>query len=452
MDRRRFLRYAAGTSMSGFAALQGFSMDCSRAEVVEAGEGSYGPLQAACPDLALPPGFQYRKFGVTGSRMSDGLPTPAAHDGMAAFPLPNGNIRLIRNHEIGYRDAGTPVAQPVYDPRAGGGTTSLEIDPATREVVRDFVSLSGTAVNCAGGPTPWGSWLSCEETVAGPPQMQRKHGYVFEVPVTADGPVEPIPLKPMGRFEHEAAAVDPTTGVVYLTEDQFRAGFYRFLPERPHQGGRQGDLSAGGELQMLAVDGRPNFDTGHNQVVGVGLEVRWVTIEDPDPADAQENVHAVFDQGWRQGAAEFSRVEGCFYADGAVYFSCTDGGDAVTAPMKGLMKMARDIASTLISNLSSDGVVFGRSMLRSIQMTYERMAKEIIQRYYNDSMVNGLTFHRHEEAEAVEAFSHALEVASKEFDSDVFESPQIPNWNRVNSALPSFGEELIEAVEADMKD
>ena len=314
--------------MSGFAALQGFPMSCSRAEVVGAGKGSYGPLQAAGRDLALPTGFQYRKFGVTGSRMSDGLPTPAAHDGMAAFPLPNGNIRLIRNHEIGYRDAGTPIAQPVYDPRAGGGTTSLEIDPATREVVRDFVSLSGTAVNCAGGPTPWGSWLSCEETVAGPPQMQRKHGYVFEVPVTADGPVEPIPLKPMGRFEHEAAAVDPTTGVVYLTEDQFRAGFYRFLPERPYQGGRQGDLSAGGELQMLAVDGRPNFDTGHNQVVGVGLEVRWVTVEDPDPADAQENVHAVFDQGWRQGAAEFSRVEGCFYADGAVYFSCTDGGDA----------------------------------------------------------------------------------------------------------------------------
>ncbi len=260
--------------MSGFAALQGFPMGCSPARVARAGEGSYGPLQAAGPDLALPPGFQYRKFGVTGSLMSDGFPTPAAHDGMAAFPLPNGNIRLIRNHEVGWRDAGTPVAQPVYDPRAGGGTTSLEIDPATRELVRDFVSLSGTAVNCAGGPTPWGSWLSCEETVVGPPQMQRKHGYVFEVPVTADGPVEPVPLKAMGRFAHEAAAVDPTTGVVYLTEDQGRAGFYRFLPVLPYRDDRPGDLAAGGELQMLAVHGRPNFDTGHNQVAGGGAGSR----------------------------------------------------------------------------------------------------------------------------------------------------------------------------------
>ena len=91
-------------------------------------------------------------------------------------------------------------------------------------------------------------------------------------------------------------------------------------------------------------------------------------------------------------------------------------------------------------------------MLRSVRLTYERMAKEIIQRYYNDSMVNGLTFHRHEEAEAVEAFCHALEAAAKEFRSDNFEAPQIPNWNRVFSALPSFGDELLEAVEADMKE
>ena len=139
--------------MSGFAALQGFHIGRSPAGMVGVGEGSYGQLQAAGSDLALPPGFQYVKFGETGSRMSDGLPTPAAHDGMAAFPLPNGNIRLIRNHEIGWRAVGTPIAEPVYDPLAGGGTTSLEIDPATLEVVRDFVSLSGTAVNCAGGRT-----------------------------------------------------------------------------------------------------------------------------------------------------------------------------------------------------------------------------------------------------------------------------------------------------------
>ena len=130
----------------------------------------------------------------------------------------------------------------------------------------------------------------------------------------------------------------------------------------------------------------------------------------------------------------------------------TDRSEVDPEPTKGLMKMARDIATTLISNLSSDGVVFGKSMFRSIGMTYERMAKEIIQRYYNDSMVNGLNFYRHEEAEAVEAFCVALSSASKAFVSEKFAAPQIPNWDRVNSALPTFGEKLLEAAEADAKD
>ena len=332
MDRRRFLKHTAGTGMAGFAALQGIPLVAclQRAGSLNGrlATGGYGPLQAAGPDFSLPAGFQYRKFGVTGSLMRDGIPTPPAHDGMAAFPLPNGNIRLIRNHEVGTRRDGQPIAEPVYDQATGGGTTSLEIDPATRQVVDDFVSLSGTAVNCAGGPTPWGSWLSCEETVVGPPRVRRDHGYVFEVPARATGPVEPVPIREMGRFEHEAAAVDPATGIVYLTEDLPRSGFYRFLPARPYRDGLSGDLRAGGELQMLVIKGRPNLDTGHNREVGVGLEVQWVTIDDPDPANAQETSHAVFEQGWRQGAAEFSRVEGCFYADGSIYFTCTDGGDA----------------------------------------------------------------------------------------------------------------------------
>ena len=92
--------------------------------------------------------------------MSDGVATPLAHDGMAAFPLPNGNIRLIRNHEVRRRARSAEVPDLVYDPGAGGGTTSMEIDPVTREVVRDFVSLTGTAVNCAGGATTWGPWLT----------------------------------------------------------------------------------------------------------------------------------------------------------------------------------------------------------------------------------------------------------------------------------------------------
>ena len=328
MDRRKFLKMTASTGMTGFAALQGLS--CARFShlVAAPSEGGYGPLERAGPDFKLPAGFQYKKFGITGSIMSDGHPTPAAHDGMAAFPMPNGNIRLIRNHELAGRPLETPIIQPVYDAFTGGGTVSLEIDPITREVVRDFVSLSGTAVNCAGCATPWGSWLSCEEIIIGGAVVGQGHGYVFEVPVSAEEPIEPVALKAMGRFVHEAAAVDPTTGIVYLTEDQLRAGFYRFLPERPYRNGEPADLTAGGELQMLAVDGRPNLDTNTGQDVGQAMPVNWVTIFDPDPESVVEDHGAVFGQGWSQGGARFSRIEGCFYGDGGVYFSCTNGGSA----------------------------------------------------------------------------------------------------------------------------
>ena len=331
--------------MAGFAALQGCGLRGTTGPLpgqgaAAVGEGSYGPLQPAGEDLTLPPDFQYRKFGVEGSLMSDGVATPLAHDGMAAFPLPNGNVRLIRNHEVRRRPSSEEVPDLVYDPGAGGGTTSMEIDRVTREVVRDFVSLTGTAVNCAGGATPWGSWLTCEEVIAGPtgraqgplgPQRwrpMREHGYVFEVPAATEGLIDPVPLRAMGRFVHEAAAVDPATGIVYLTEDRERGGFYRFLPSRPYRDGEQGDLSAGGELQLLAVEGQPNLDCATGREVGQWLPVRWVTIDDPDPPQAAQNANAVFDQGWDQGGARFSRVEGCFYGDDGIYFTCTDGGDA----------------------------------------------------------------------------------------------------------------------------
>lgn len=328
MDRRKFLRLTAGTGMSGFAALQGLSCATMSHLVAQEGDGGYGPLERAGPDFKLPAGFQYKKLGITGSIMSDGNPTPAQHDGMGAFPMPNGNIRLIRNHEVAGRPVDAPIALPVYDWLTGGGTVSLEIDSTTREVVRDFVSLSGTAVNCAGCTTPWGSWLTCEEIIVGLPRVERSHGYVFEIPVSAEEPVEPVPLKAMGRFVHEAGAVDPTTGIVYLTEDQLRAGFYRFLPERPYRDGQPADLTAGGELQMLAVDAQPRLDTDTGQRVGRPMPVKWVTIFDPDPENAADDFGAVFRQGWLQGGARFSRIEGCFYGDGGIYFSCTNGGAA----------------------------------------------------------------------------------------------------------------------------
>jgi hypothetical protein len=248
---------------------------------------------------------------------------------MGAFPLPNGNIRLIRNHEMLGKLPGTPAYTHAYDPLPGGGTTSLEIDPETRELVRSFQSLEGTVRSCAGGVTPWGTWLSCEEATAGRRQgLEKPHGYVFEVDSLAEGPVDPVPLRGMGRFVHEAVAVDPATRIVYLTEDQTRGGFYRFIPAVPGDAGGRPDLAAGGRLQMLAVRGRRHYDCARGQEPGAVLPVRWVDIDDPDPVDAEARPDRVFLQGWDFGGARFSRVEGCAWGDGAVHFISTDGGDS----------------------------------------------------------------------------------------------------------------------------
>ncbi|MDD5320152.1 MAG: DUF839 domain-containing protein [Methylococcales bacterium] len=138
---------------------------------------------------------------------------------------------------------GVAIGPNPYDERTAGGTTTLVINPKTLEVIKDFVSLSGTLINCAGGRTPWGSWISCEETTLGQTIRSNKignptggypkpHGYCFEVFASANASVKPVPLKAMGRFKHEAIAVDQNTDIIYLTEDAETAGFYRFLPKR----------------------------------------------------------------------------------------------------------------------------------------------------------------------------------------------------------------------------
>lgn len=341
IDRRVFLRHSAayaGGAVAGLAALNGFAAACAQTGGAvlrpEAGPGTggYGPLRNAGPELALPQGFTYRVIGIEGSRMSDGNPTPGRHDGMAAFPLPNDTIRLIRNHEVDNvpRD-GAAVGDPAaaYDRGAGGGTVSLEVHPETREVIRDFMSLNGTWRNCAGGPTPWGSWLSCEEAFFGHESgFGARHGYIFEVPVARERLEPTEPLVAMGRLVHEAVAVDPATGIVYQTEDQNLAGFYRFIPQRPYLNGRPGDLRAGGSLQMLAIAGRRQYDTRTGQRAGRILPVTWVDIAEPDPQGGPESVTAVFRQGYDRGAAVFARLEGCWYGDGNIYIVSTSGGNA----------------------------------------------------------------------------------------------------------------------------
>lgn len=322
-SRRAFLRagaVAGGLLASGpWRALQAFA-EVGPATFTRAPDnGGLGALVDAGPELALPPGFRYVRFGGTGTPMANGRPTPAAHDGMGAFRGSDGNVLLVRNHEIG---EGQPFGANPYDPEAGGGTTTMVFDPVAGRLVTTYVSLTGTAVNCSGGPTPWGTWLSCEETTAGPGQpYSRKHGYCFEVNPRATAAPATEPLRAMGRFKREGACVDPRSGAVYQTEDQDEAGLYRFLPAS------KGHLAAGGRLQMLAVTGARNHDLGGGHPGGTRLPVSWVDIPEPDPGP-MDGGRAVFHQGVGRGAARFRRLEGCYWRNGSAVIVSTNGGTA----------------------------------------------------------------------------------------------------------------------------
>ena len=322
MNRRSFLKSTvAGAAAIPFGAL----VQAQDKPGVRRGHTQgYGPLfetpdqTTGLPLLLLPQGFKYTSFGWTGDPLDDEIetPTPNAHDGMAAFDAGNGIVRLVRNHE---RGGGTPFGPTVYDPASGGGTTTLDFDPNKGKVVSAFASLSGTSTNCAGGPTPWGSWLTCEETTT---FTTMAHGYVFDVP--ADGQGDPKPLKAMGRFSHEAVAVDPATGYVYETQDQGNtSGLYRFVPTVT------GTLTAG-QLFMLKVkdDAQADlFEVIPNDTI---YDVEWVPIATPDfqvaPAGFT-SANYVAAQGRALGAAYFGRLEGCWYGnDGKIYIVSTTGG------------------------------------------------------------------------------------------------------------------------------
>ena len=200
----------AGIALAGpFAALG--ARGAGAAPPTGVGYGPLAPVKDQTTGLELlklPKGFEYMSFGWRNDLMSDGRPTPSNHDGMAAFRVGD-QIRLVRNHE---RGNGTPFAPTAatYDPLSSGGTTTLVFDPDAGALLEDYASLSGNIRNCAGGPTPRDTWLTCEETTN--INGATRHGYIFEVP--AVGLASAVPLKAMGRFSHEAVATDPATGIV----------------------------------------------------------------------------------------------------------------------------------------------------------------------------------------------------------------------------------------------
>ncbi|NND32076.1 MAG: DUF839 domain-containing protein [Saprospiraceae bacterium] len=347
MNRRRFIRRTGRYSL-GFLGLQTLALGCMSEPTTSTQRSpgfehpGYGPLQEdPAGILNLPDGFNYKIISRQGDTMSDGLLVPGAGDGMATFAAPDQKIIIIRNHEISPGDMargafgktneliGKIPQEKFYDFGSGtktclGGTSTLVYDPASGKVELEYLSLAGTIRNCAGGLTPWNSWITCEENTNGPnDELEKWHGYNFEVPASVTPTLfDPVPLTAMGRFNHEAVCVDPRTGIVYQTEDRGDGLIYRYLPKV------KGDLKAGGTLQILAIKGQPGFETrnwadlpGDKMPVSQKFAVEWLDIDGIDAPDDDLRL-----RGFAKGAARFARGEGIWFGDNEFYFACTNGG------------------------------------------------------------------------------------------------------------------------------
>ncbi|MEV8036405.1 alkaline phosphatase PhoX [Streptomyces sp. NPDC086182] len=345
LTRRDFARQSAITGAGvvlvgsvGALATAPNALAATETETDGAGEDSaearhggvgYGPLVTDPKGLlSLPAGFSYRVITYSGrTKLDSGEFTPSNHDGTSTFDGPRGATLLVNNHELkGPRAAWTypvPLTEGlVYDPAASGGCTVVEV---RHEHVAEWVGIAGTSTNCAGGNTPWGTWLTCEETEdkAGQNGMTKDHGYVFEVdPQDRRRNKNPKPVKALGRYAHEAVVVDPKRDRLYLTEDASGPNglLYRWTPPQgfEHGHGRLATLAddAGALQAFKCFDSGGKFvdDLSRATKTGTVYGVDWIDVPDRDAKSV--SVRKQFTDGQVTRAR---KLEGMWWGDGGVY-------------------------------------------------------------------------------------------------------------------------------------
>ena len=338
MSATRRSLLASGAAGVGIATVGSMPSLAQAAPAAPASTGAPFPQHKPFPPLvddpdgllALPPGFRYTivtRAGVT--KLDSGQPTPNAHDGTAVFGHGVDNYLLIQNHEISSNNAlGVPqIEGTVYDPGVGsaGGCTVISVDRNGNNL-GEWVGISGTLTNCAGGPTPWGTWLTCEETEnkANGTTRLKDHGYVFEV--WGDGrTANPVPLKALGRYAHEALAIDKDRTRVYLSEDSSNPNglFYRWTAPTGYKLGPDSwkDLAdeTFGTLEAMAIlgdDGKPIPDVAYLTSAQLlrPFQVEWVPVADRDAKTT--SVRKQFSDGQVTRGKKF---EGVYGTDAGVY-------------------------------------------------------------------------------------------------------------------------------------